>query len=596
MTSTDTLAAPVLKRPSLKQCSHFTVALCIGVCIGALLQAQSMGTSSPHVIPPNTNALPLRHWNQTTSSTIVKPEVPPMAVNNSNSSRHHFGEGPTRQVQMDDEHLRDEMPTAEEKVDDDFLTYRAQNYVPMQQHADSSSMISSGVAPDNLLEGKSCLRVAYSWDCRDCGPADNIHNNSNNITNRTSRQDCPMLPPNGICNPIPMSHWDEPHARQSTTHAATDTTTSHRHVLTHYGMRQTYEQLQCDSLDDCFDMSKCNYSPPASRMKLYAYGGVDGLAHHYVAQAVQRYPTLMEATLDPMDACLLIVTCDSHPAATITTATAPTLYHQGRNHLVWESSRCLGAHPDRPFDTTVHYQYAALASSSLMDTHVRRGYDVPLTRVRATMKEFGTHILPVDNEAPRKYLLSFKGNVFPWSQVWWQHRWLAAEYWNDGAADVVVDVTCPGKDNYTYPSNTYGELLLSSTFAFAPGGGSTGSYRFGEVLGLGGIPVVLPDFLPPMWPDLDWSGCLVRVSEARIVDLPRILRNISKDEIRSRQRRCKFLFRQTIGWKQVSRTWWEIDSGERAFLTSMKVWQKRIQEYHSTKMWQTAIESMGRVR
>ena len=455
------------------------------------------------------------------------------------------------------------------------------------QQQNGDDFIPSGVANDNLLEGKSCLRVEDEWDCRDCGPADSIYNN-----HRESRQDCPMLMPKEICEPIPLSYWDEPYARQFTTDAATDTTTSHHHVLTHYGMTEKYEQVQCDALDDCFDMSKCNYKLPRSKMKLFAYGGVDGLAHHYVAQAVQRYPKLMEATLDPEEACLLIVTCDTHPAATDANSTG--LYFQGRNHFVWESAGCLGAHPDRPFDTVMHYQYAALASSALMDANIRRGYDVPLARVVPSSEhKFATQILPANNEAPRKHLLSFKGNVFPWPQVWWQHRWLAAEYW-ENTTEVVVDVTCPGKLQYTYPKHTYGALVLSSTFGFAPGGGSTGSYRFGEILGLGGIPVVLPDVLPPMWPDLDWSGCLVKVSEARIVDLPRILRNISKDEIRSRQRRCKFLFEQTIGWKQIGPTRWEIESGERAFLTSMKVWHKRIQGYHSTKLLQTAIERMDR--
>ena len=110
--------------------------------------------------------------------------------------------------------------------------------------------------------------------------------------------------------------------------------------------------------------------------------------------------------------------------------------------------------------------------------------------------------------------------------------------------DVLIDTVCKGwgKDQYTSPPSTFGALLLNSTFGFAPGGGGSGSYRFSEVLGLGGIPVVLSDFLPPMWPDLDWSGCMVRVSEARIVDLPRMLRSISKEEIRTRQQRCKVLF------------------------------------------------------
>ena len=50
-------------------------------------------------------------------------------------------------------------------------------------------------------------------------------------------------------------------------------------------------------------------------------------------------------------------------------------------------------------------------------------------------------------------------------------------------------------------------------------GGGVGSYRFGEVMGLGGIPIVLPDFLSPMWPDLDWSGCIVLIKRELWISL-----------------------------------------------------------------------------
>ena len=341
-------------------------------------------------------------------------------------------------------------------------------------------------------------------------------------------------------------------------------------------------------------MTKC---PPDQPMKVFAHG--NGLAKDLVTHAAKLYPQLVTQTFQASVACLLVVTCDSYQNAT------QLLYHwydHGRNHFIWKATECFGAHPDRPFVDMINYQHAALATGALMDANIRRGYDLPLARFNQDTGGFRTRVLPVDNEvAPRRYLLSFKGNIFAWPQVWWQHRWLAAEYWNTNSpdSDVFLDVTCPGKVNYTYPISSYGELLLNSTFGFAPGGGGVGSYRFGEVLGLGAIPVVLPDFLPPMWPDLDWSGCIVRVSEARIVDLPRILGSISKGEIRSRQKRCKRLFRQTIGWNQIidnssASTLWEIDSGKRAFLTSMKVWHARIQDYHARQSWQGAIEAMDR--
>ena len=39
---------------------------------------------------------------------------------------------------------------------------------------------------------------------------------------------------------------------------------------------------------------------------------------------------------------------------------------------------------------------------------------------------------------------------------------------------------------------------------------------------------------------------------------------------------------------------WEIDSGERAFMTSMKVWYWRIQDYFERQKRQVAMEAMNR--
>jgi len=124
---------------------------------------------------------------------------------------------------------------------------------------------------------------------------------------------------------------------------------------------------------------------------------------------------------------------------------------------------------------------------------------------------------------PRRLLLSFKGNIEPWEQVYWQHRWIASEYWEE-SGDLFVDVRCKinvqTKKNvpenhvhYKFPTDpeSYGELLLNSTFVFAPGGGSVSSYRFTEALAAGVIPVVTSEYRPPFYPEDDWSGCLFRV-------------------------------------------------------------------------------------
>lgn len=444
---------------------------------------------------------------------------------------------------------------------------------------------SADIVHDDLLVGKSCLRSMYNahWDCRDCGE---------NLLH-VSRDLCPPLLRNNICKDMNFRDWDTP-PRQQTFHDTTSDTTSHQHLVTHFGTSEKYEQIQCESLDVCFNMTKCKTTAKAP-MKLYAHGSDTSLANELVTKVVEHYPTLWERTLDPMDACLLVVTCDSYPNVS---QFLNKFHYDGKNHFVWDAPACFGSHADMPFNSKINYKYAALATSTMTDSNIRRGYDIPVTRIRGDARlEFGTPILPNTDESrsePRKYLLSFKANIFPWPQVWWQHRWLATEYWTTDDADVLVDTKCEysgGKSNYSLHPSTFGPMLLQSTFAFAPGGGSVGSFRFAEILALGGIPMVVSDFVPPMWPELDWSGCILRVSEARIVNVPEILRNVTKDEISSRRQRCMILFQKTIGWKQVNNSWWNIDSGERTFLTSMRIWHFRIQDFFTKQEQQVAVEA-----
>lgn len=165
---------------------------------------------------------------------------------------------------------------------------------------------------------------------------------------------------------------------------------------------------------------------------------------------------------------------------------------------------------------------------------------------------------------PRSLLLSFRGTI-KHNSPWYQHRWLASAYWPRDEAQLWVNVRCP-HENVTLQSSggdytQYVAILTSSTFVFCPGGRSPGSWRFGEALALGAIPVVTNDFLPPFYPEIDWSDCLVQVNQARIVDLPRIVRSFGKEEIRRRQKRCHDLFQSTIGgkgqsiWKELT-LWW----------------------------------------
>ena len=135
----------------------------------------------------------------------------------------------------------------------------------------------------------------------------------------------------------------------------------------------------------------------------------------------------------------------------------------------------------------------------------------------------------------------------------YQHRWLAAEYLYE-ESDVAIDVQCKHKtlwgDTVTFapydnPSqNNFDDLMVNSTFAYCPGGSHVTSFRFTEVLSAGSIPVLLPEIVTPFFPEVDWDDCVIRVSQARIVDLPRILRTITPESIRTRQANCQRLYRK----------------------------------------------------
>jgi hypothetical protein len=286
-----------------------------------------------------------------------------------------------------------------------------------------------------------------------------------------------------------------------------------------------------------------------------------------------------------------VVTCDAH--SSFEQLISSPAWNQGQNHFVWYSSHCFKAHYSRTFDKH-NYAKAAIASSTLTYASIRLGYDVSLTQVRGKKKsEFAA---PQDmrhheqrTANPRRWLLGYKGRIAAqYPHPWFQHRWLAYEFWNEEEEDIVIDSKCwgkfagyKGKKEYSNVHD-YSEILWNSTFAFCPGGANAGSYRFSEALGLGGIPVVTAEFVPPFEPEIDWSDCVVRVSEARIVDLPRLLREMPLQEVERRQRKCLTLFEKTMGWVQDGDRW-RLDSGMNAFAVSLQIWAMRVKKAHLSR-------------
>ncbi|KAL7544324.1 hypothetical protein ACHAWF_007709 [Thalassiosira exigua] len=400
---------------------------------------------------------------------------------------------------------------------------------------------------DDLTKGKSCvyrksplkspLRIGNPWSCQECS---------------AEGGGCrPIRRRRGRCAPF-SKYLGSGYGEIPRSYAAFSPFTSSKSatMVYHHDGRKKYarEYPSCGASlsPPCFDLSRCeaSFANGTPALRVYSYGGmIDG----FLDFAAQQRPGLVERVDDPDDACLLVAGEGSFdgPGDML----GDRRWNGGRNHYIDSSDRLFGSHRDRPFNDKVSFGVAAVAASNMDDAWLREGYDVPLIYypLWERPKGFGE----LDPHRPRRYLLSFKGNIYQWEQRSWQHRWLAAEYWH-GEPDVHVDAKCRNRrfavqDYENAQPEDYGNLLLNSTFFFCPGGGGINSFRFAEVLIAGAIPVVTSDFLTPFHPDVDWSGCVVRVSDARVVDAPRIVREIGAEEVRERQRTCARLVDSVFG-------------------------------------------------
>ena len=398
-----------------------------------------------------------------------------------------------------------------------------------------------------------------TWICRDCG-----HGTS------SAWESCPVLQPRGKCPSFEYQSWEEPKPRSASTYDPFSSSPYPVRLITSYGVGKVrkveYEQPQCLSLrKPCFDMDRCVSTIYSSERKLlqplpvFAY---PGQAQIDLEDAINGREIISSDTIedsmfptaairivdDPGTACLLIAHADD-----LDSAKASHSWNLGVNHYVYGVKT--------PISEDVHYDMAALGSVAITEAQLRPEFDIslPLPAIWQLENLYdrnpSSRLRVKDLHRPRKYLLTFKGSIQDTLQPYYQHRWLAAEYLHQ-ESDVNIDVQCKHKtlwgDTVTFASydnplqDNFDDLMVNSTFAFCPGGSHVTSFRFTEVLSAGAIPVLLPEIVTPFFPEVDWSDCVIRVSQARIVDLPRVLRAIPMEEIRDRQLQCRRLFRSFL--------------------------------------------------
>lgn len=444
----------------------------------------------------------------------------------------------------------------------------------------------------NLNEfGKSCIVVAgSSWQCQDCGPRTHNHNDddgqgkqNNNNTKQHASNDkkkkdykCkPLERARYKCDkPMHRNPWDSPPRVSSSFDPTVVEDVEMRTIHRPQKQWSLYLKQPLCTIESCFDLSKCN----SSILTIYTNATTASSSSSGTKwmDYAQNNSSIIRRVHKPDEACLRIVFPDTYDKKE-DMYNADHWYPHGRNNLLWDMgnfkmSPWTGDHVFQNF----HYEYAAVASQSLNRPTTRIGYDLVLPLVRRWHRLLAPS--KVDIHRPRRWLVSFRGDIQHKRIPYYNHRWLASEFWEQ-ADDVYIDVACR-KNHKTYndydtPGSMYSQIMMNSTFGFCPGGAGVSSYRLGEYLSTGTIPVVVGDMLRPFAPEIDWSGCWIVVSEARIVDLPRILREMSSSEVKRRQTRCWELHKMIWGEQYEGEKGWKDNPGV-AFTKGLEVFAARI--------------------
>eukprot|EP00752_Nemacystus_decipiens_P008218 g7348.t1 len=223
------------------------------------------------------------------------------------------------------------------------------------------------------------------------------------------------------------------------------------------------------------------------------------------ADAVRRIAASRGLLVEsPEDACIVFYSVPYNGECVSRTPT----WRKGQNHLVLDLSdhsrekhRSLG---DR----------AMFAEGNMRPCYFRYGYDI------AVPLPAGSWFATLRDTAPqdRKYFATFKGSLYLSGNGLVERS--AVLGLNGTSPDVVVVAKCQtrhGEQLYSwnkarceslleeYHEQSYGDLM-NSTFALVPGGRSPATYRLGEVLSAGCIPVfVHENFVKPFPEKIAWD-------------------------------------------------------------------------------------------
>ncbi|CAM9963910.1 unnamed protein product [Ectocarpus sp. 4 AP-2014] len=275
--------------------------------------------------------------------------------------------------------------------------------------------------------------------------------------------------------------------------------------------------------EPCFDHSRCVAS---TRPMIYVYDQECSLADSnklrindhtnldkqhqgsYWREAVWRAGMLANTY---EEACLFIhVNTHNHDEPC---ATRAPLWNGGVNHIMMEFTPWwIKTQRARPH---ISNTYAMDWSFDALSCYYRSGYDLSLPLVPGK-------VFPNTAPSPapdRDYFLTFKGTLY--LRGYGLEERSAVSRVHDPANGVVSVIKCsnmhgdenlPENQDYCQRSRKRYDLydydqLMNTTFALVPAGRSPGSFRLGEIMSAGAIPVfVVRDWIKPFQEQIDWPS------------------------------------------------------------------------------------------
>ncbi|CAN0370913.1 unnamed protein product [Pylaiella littoralis] len=250
-------------------------------------------------------------------------------------------------------------------------------------------------------------------------------------------------------------------------------------------------------------------------------------------------------------ACMFVHAISANQGYTPCAVEKP-LWNDGANHVLIDLS-------DKGRDTRlpVAKSYAMEAASNMHSCFYRSGYDISVPLAPKEKFDSLSGILPWD----RKFFVTTKGSVY--LSMHGSEERMSLVPIHDEENGVIMSMHCFEMHNeHLLPENVeYCQTLkdrfddydyaslMNTTFGLVPAGRSPGTYRLGEVMSAGAIPVFVGrDIVPPFLEQFDWSSFSFMFAPDQVgPSLVKTLRAIPRAELEEMQRKSLEAYREMFG-------------------------------------------------